>query len=265
MPSRSGITIYRITLRPFWTPGHFGSSFGPIFCRFGPNSYDIPPPLSHCVLVSGHLDLLTFPLSFCKESEAMLASSTIIFFKDTSCFCPEFTWSFLRRLYTERKSSQILRAIQQADCRPITVCWADVGVSGYCISNGSLKCHIVLISTMPSLGNRSSVGILALPLRLLYSSISLLSFLSFLRDSEGYLDLSLLSCSLPIPVRYLTDLFATYPFATWPVRYLAFSLPVFFATLFFQANIRKALNVRFCFILYLFIYFYLQQNILKMN
>ena len=30
------------------------------------------------------------------------------------------------------------------------------------------------------------------------------------------------TCSLPY-------LFATYPFATWPVRYLAFSLPVFFA------------------------------------
>ena len=53
-----------------------------------------------------------------------------------------------------------------------------------CISNGSLKCHIVLISTTPSFGERSSVGILALPLRPLYSNISLLSFLLFLRDSH---------------------------------------------------------------------------------
>ena len=69
--------------------------------------------------------------------------------------------------------------------------------------------------------------------------------------------------------------FATFLLATWPVRYLpfrylAFSLPVFFATLIFSSQpvtykIRKAMNVRFVFILYLFIYFYLQQNILKMN
>ena len=53
-----------------------------------------------------------------------------------------------------------------------------------CISNGSLKCHRVLISTTPSLGIRSSVGTLALPLRPLYSNISLLSFVLFLRDSR---------------------------------------------------------------------------------
>ena len=44
-----------------------------------------PNLLSHCVLVSGHLDPLIFPLSFFKESKALLAS-TIIFFKDTSCY-----------------------------------------------------------------------------------------------------------------------------------------------------------------------------------
>ena len=53
-----------------------------------------------------------------------------------------------------------------------------------CISNGSLKCHRVLISTMPSLAIRSSVGILALPLRPLYSKVNLLAFLHFLRDSH---------------------------------------------------------------------------------
>ena len=52
-----------------------------------------------------------------------------------------------------------------------------------CISNGGLKCHRVLISTTPSFGE-SSVGTLALPLRPLYSNISLLSFLLFLRDSH---------------------------------------------------------------------------------
>ena len=52
------------------------------------------------------------------------------------------------------------------------------------IGNGSLKCHRVLISTMPSLGIRSFVGTLALPSRPLYSNISLLFFLLFLRDSH---------------------------------------------------------------------------------
>ena len=53
-----------------------------------------------------------------------------------------------------------------------------------CISNGNLKCHRLQISTTPSFGIRSSVGTLALPLRPLYSNISLLSFLLFLRDSH---------------------------------------------------------------------------------
>ena len=53
-----------------------------------------------------------------------------------------------------------------------------------CIGNGSLKCHRVLISTTPSLGIRSSVGTMALPLRPLYSNICLLFFLLFLRDSH---------------------------------------------------------------------------------
>ena len=55
-----------------------------------------------------------------------------------------------------------------------------------CIGNGGLKCHRVLISTTPSFGIRSSVGTLALPLRPLYSNISLLSFLLFLKDSHFY-------------------------------------------------------------------------------
>ena len=77
-----------------------------------------------------------------------------------------------------------------------------------------------------------------------------------------YLDLSLLrlSCSLPIPVRYLT---CSLPTLSLPihVRCLAFSLPVFFATLIvFQTNIRKAL----CFIfIYLFVHIY--NKILKNN
>ena len=51
-----------------------------------------------------------------------------------------------------------------------------------CIGNGSLKCHRVLIPTTPSFGDK--VSTLALPLRPLYSNISLLSFLLFLRDSH---------------------------------------------------------------------------------
>ena len=52
-----------------------------------------------------------------------------------------------------------------------------------CISNGSLKCHRGWFLARLVLGIRSSVGTLALPVRPLYSNISLLSFLLFLRDS----------------------------------------------------------------------------------
>ena len=50
------------------------------------------------------------------------------------------------------------------------------------MSNGSLKCHRVLISTMPSFGDKVICWYTGLPLRPLYSNISLLSFLLFLRD-----------------------------------------------------------------------------------
>ena len=52
------------------------------------------------------------------------------------------------------------------------------------ISNGSLKCHRFLAHIV--FGIRSSVSTLALPLRPLYSNISLLSFRLFLRDSHFY-------------------------------------------------------------------------------
>ena len=53
-----------------------------------------------------------------------------------------------------------------------------------CISNGSPKCHRVLISSTPGFGDKVIFGTLVLPLRPLYSNISLLSFLRFLRDSH---------------------------------------------------------------------------------
>ena len=43
MPSLNGITIYRNKLRPFGPLIILACHFGPIFCRFGPNSYDISP------------------------------------------------------------------------------------------------------------------------------------------------------------------------------------------------------------------------------
>ena len=87
LPSLSGITIYQNTLRPFWTPDHFGPSSRSHLLSFWSKFvwHFVPPPLSHCVLVSDHLDPLTFSLSFFKESKALLAS-TIIFFEDTSCY-----------------------------------------------------------------------------------------------------------------------------------------------------------------------------------
>ena len=92
MLSLSSIVNYWNTLRPFWTPDHFGPSFWSNLLSFWSKfvwHFD-PPSLSHCILVSGHLDPLTFPLSFFKESKALLAS-TIIFFEDTSCLLCDIT------------------------------------------------------------------------------------------------------------------------------------------------------------------------------
>ena len=66
IPRLSGITIYRNTLRPSWTPDHFGPSFRSHLWSFWSEFVwqCAPPSLSHCVLVLGHLGPLTFPLSF---------------------------------------------------------------------------------------------------------------------------------------------------------------------------------------------------------
>ena len=53
-----------------------------------------------------------------------------------------------------------------------------------CIGNGSLKCHRVLISTTPSFGDKVICWYTGFTLRPLYSNISLLFFLLFLRDSH---------------------------------------------------------------------------------
>ena len=92
MPSLSGITIYRNTLRPFWTPDIFCPSFRSHFLSSWVQICMTvrPTPLSYFVLVSGHLDPLTFSLSFFKESKALLAS-TIIFL--ILLFCYANSWS----------------------------------------------------------------------------------------------------------------------------------------------------------------------------
>ena len=81
---------------------------------------------------------------------------------------------------------------------------------------------------------------------------------------EGYLDLSLHSCSLPIPVRYLI---CSLPTISLPihVRYLAFLLPVFFATLSFSGQRLESNKSKILFYFYLSICAYLQQEILKVN
>ena len=73
-----------------------------------------------------------------------------------------------------------------------------------CISNGSLKCHRVLISTTPSLGIRSSVGTLALPLRPFHSNMSPLSFLLFLRNS--HFNYPRMPVILPVSFNYLSQI-----------------------------------------------------------
>ena len=85
MPSLSGIMITETHL------GHSGPliilarHFGPIFCCFGPNSYDISPhPLESLRPRLRPFGPLDFSAVFFKESNALLAS-TIIFFDDTSC------------------------------------------------------------------------------------------------------------------------------------------------------------------------------------
>ena len=73
-----------------------------------------------------------------------------------------------------------------------------------CISNGSLKCYRVLISTTPILGIRSSVGTLALPLKPLHSNMSLLSFLFFLRNS--HFNCPRMPVILPVSFNYLSQI-----------------------------------------------------------
>ena len=92
IPSWSSITIYRNTLRPFWTLDHFGPSFRSHLLSFWSKfewHFAPQPHLSHCVLVSCHFDILTFPLSFFKEIKALLAL-IIIFLKILlvkRCYC----------------------------------------------------------------------------------------------------------------------------------------------------------------------------------
>ena len=57
----------------------------PLFSRFGPILRIFRPSWVGAAPSSGHLDPLTIPLSFFRESKAVIAS-TIIFFQDTSCF-----------------------------------------------------------------------------------------------------------------------------------------------------------------------------------
>ena len=74
MPSLSSTMIYRNTLGPFCTPDPFGPSFRSHLLSFWSKfvRHFAPPaptstPLSHCVPISGHLNPLTFMLSFFKE------------------------------------------------------------------------------------------------------------------------------------------------------------------------------------------------------
>ena len=94
MPSSSGMTIYRNRLGQFRTLNIWLESFWShclvVTVQFlghsGPSSVS-------AALSSGHLDPLTIPLSFFRESKAVLAS-TIIFVEDTSC-C-QYSVSFVR-------------------------------------------------------------------------------------------------------------------------------------------------------------------------
>ena len=68
---------------------------------------------------------------------------------------------------------------------PIPDSWGEEATFiNICISNGSLKCHRVLISTTPSFGNKVICWYIGFTCKTLYSNISLLSFLLFLRDSH---------------------------------------------------------------------------------
>ena len=86
MPSSSGMTIYRNRLGQFRTLNirleSFWSHCLVVSVQFlghsGPSS--VGAASSSC-----HLVPLTIPLSFFRESKAVLAS-TIIFFEDTSCY-----------------------------------------------------------------------------------------------------------------------------------------------------------------------------------
>ena len=86
MPSSSGMTIYRSRLGQFWTLNILLESFWShclvVSVQFLGHS---GPSWVSAVLSSGYLDPLTDPLSFFRESKAVLAS-TIIFFEDTSCY-----------------------------------------------------------------------------------------------------------------------------------------------------------------------------------
>ena len=81
------MTIYRNTLKAISDPDHSARViFVPFFSRFGPILMIFWPLMSQCCpIVLGHLDPLTIPLSFFRESKALLAS-TVIFVEDTSCY-----------------------------------------------------------------------------------------------------------------------------------------------------------------------------------
>ena len=115
IPRSSGMTIYRNTLGQFWTLNIRLETFWShclvvsVKClgHSGPSWVSAAPS-------SGHLDPLTIPLSFFRESKVLLAS-TIIVFEDTSCLLmfslllKELIFLFLFVTILARSSSFIKR------------------------------------------------------------------------------------------------------------------------------------------------------------
>ena len=86
MPSSSSMTIYRNRLGQFQTLKMRLESFWSHCLVISVQFLGHSGPSRVCAAPSsGYLDPLTIPLSFFRESKAVLAS-TIIFFEDTSCF-----------------------------------------------------------------------------------------------------------------------------------------------------------------------------------
>ena len=84
MPSSSGKTIYRNRLGQFWTLNIRFESFWPHCLVVSIKFLGHSGPWVRAAPSSGHLDPLIIPLSFFRESKAVLAS-TIIVFEKTSC------------------------------------------------------------------------------------------------------------------------------------------------------------------------------------